>query len=198
MSLMPDSNVRCHTCGAAATLVIQETELELGSRVVVVEDEFMQCTDCGSEFYLPGQMDATQKRAVAKARLEEGLLLPEEILTIRQDLGLSQAEFEKLLGVGSKTVVRWEKGTVFQNRATDALLRLIRASRANAELLADMHGVALEPPAAGLKAATGPTYADTLRGHTKSSAARNFWDGQPLVIAVDLHDVTDSDRVGCR
>jgi hypothetical protein len=32
---------------------------------------------------------------------------------------------ENLLGVGSKTVVRWEKGTVFQSATADRLMRLI-------------------------------------------------------------------------
>jgi len=142
---MATISVRCHTCGSNAVLVTQQTELNTGSRSVLVDDEFMQCTNCGAEFYLPGQMDATQRRAAANARAAEGLLTPDEILDIREGLELSQADFEKLLGVGPKTVVRWERGTVFQNRATDSLLRLIGADRRHAEILASRHGVTLKP-----------------------------------------------------
>jgi DNA-binding transcriptional regulator YiaG len=43
--------------------------------------------------------------------------------------------FERVLRVGPKTVVRWERGTVFQNRATDTLLRMIRDVPAAREYL---------------------------------------------------------------
>jgi transcriptional regulator with XRE-family HTH domain len=71
------------------------------------------------------------------------LLRPTEIKALRETLELSQAEFEKLLGVGMKTVVRWEKGTVFQNQATDALLRAIREVDGVAEFLSQRAGVVL-------------------------------------------------------
>jgi len=38
------------------------------------------------------------------------LLAPEEIRSIRARYGLSQAELERMLGLGAKTVVRWEPG----------------------------------------------------------------------------------------
>jgi HTH-type transcriptional regulator/antitoxin MqsA len=99
--------------------------------------------DCGGELYAPGQAAATQRRASARIREQDGLLRPEEIRAIRERLGLSQRAFERLLGVGAKTVVRWERGTVFQNRATDALLRLVGSFGAAAEFLAERHGVEL-------------------------------------------------------
>jgi len=68
---------------------------------------------------------------------------PQDIRGIRERLGLTQHAFEKLLGVGPKTVVRWEKGTVFQNGSTDSLLRVIDALPEAARFLAGVHGVAL-------------------------------------------------------
>jgi HTH-type transcriptional regulator/antitoxin MqsA len=59
-------------------------------------------------------------------RREEGLLMPDEIREIRQRYGLSQADLERLIGAGPKTVVRWERGTTFQNRTADTLLRVLR------------------------------------------------------------------------
>ena len=35
-------------------------------------------------------------------------------------------KFEKLIGAGPKTVVRWERGSVFQNRTADTLMRVVR------------------------------------------------------------------------
>lgn len=104
------------------------------------------------DLYTPGQMEVVQMLASDKLRDEEGLLRSSQIHAIRVRLGLTQHQFEKLLGVGPKTVVRWEKGTVFQNRATDSLLRLIADVRGAAPYLARLHGVDLgtdqgaEPP----------------------------------------------------
>lgn len=137
----------CHVCDGEVISVREVREYTIGRRSAVVEDEFMRCEACAEEYYAPGQMDAVQRRASAAIREQEGLLLPEEIRAIREDLGLSQADFERLLGVGPKTVVRWEKGTVFQNKATDALLRLVGADRENARRLSQWHQVPLGTPA---------------------------------------------------
>ena len=71
-------------------------------------------------------MDLAMKRASDVVHSTELLLTPDEIKAIRHQFGLTQTEFERLLGAGPKTVVRWERGTVIQNGATDALLRVLR------------------------------------------------------------------------
>jgi HTH-type transcriptional regulator/antitoxin MqsA len=90
-------------------------------------------------------MAATQRRASDAIRAEEGLLSAREIREIREELGLTQQGLERLLGVGPKTVVRWERGTVFQNRSTDSLLRVLRAFPEASGFLAERHGVVLHP-----------------------------------------------------
>ncbi len=125
-------------------LVREIRPLRVGKRApVMVEMEFYRSRRTGEETFTPDQMDSALGMAGAQIRAKEGLLQPGEIRAIREDLGLSQAEFEKLLGVGPKTVVRWERGTVFQNQSTNALLQLVRAEHNNAVLLADMHNVGL-------------------------------------------------------
>lgn len=134
---------QCHICDGVAIEICESTEVRVGRRKVSVESPRMRCTSCGSEFYLPGQMAAEQTLATSKIREESALLDSQEIIAIRESYGLTQAAFEKLLGVGAKTVVRWERGTVFQNRATDALLRVIGAVPAAAQHLALIHGLTL-------------------------------------------------------
>ena len=121
--------------------------MRIGSRSARVRDEFARCASCGEEFYGPGQMDATLRRAAKVLRAEEGLLSATKIKALREGLGLSQNAFEQLLGVGPKTVVRWEKGTVFQNKATDSLLRVVERFPEVVCFLGDLHGVALPGPA---------------------------------------------------
>lgn len=92
------------------------------------------------------------RRATAKIREEDGLLTPDELRGIRRKYGLKQPEFERLLGVGANTVVRWERGTVPQGSAADSLLRLLDEFPENARFLAELHGVQL--PEEGRKART--------------------------------------------
>jgi len=133
----------CPTCGGLLDPVVEEREVTIGTRVASVLDEFSRCQVCEEDFYAPGQLDVTLRRASNVIRKEEGLLTPEEIRGIRERMGLSQHAFEKLLGVGPKTVVRWEKGTVFQNGATDSLLRVVSEFPEGARFLALLHEVVL-------------------------------------------------------
>ena len=129
----------CPLCEERLEPATEEREVSIGTRSAHVMDRFLRCSGCGEAFYLPGQMDATLRRASEALRQQEGLLSPGEIRTIRTRLGLSQHGFERLLGVGPKTVVRWEKGTVFQNRATDSLLRVVAEFPEVARFLAELH-----------------------------------------------------------
>jgi putative zinc finger/helix-turn-helix YgiT family protein len=93
-------------------------------------------------------MDAVLRRATARIRAEDGLLAPEQVKALRTRLGLTQPEFERLLGVGKNTCVRWERGTIPQSAATDSLLRLIDRFPENADFLGELHGVELHGRAA--------------------------------------------------
>ena len=118
----------CPACGAhtlrrvvgEVTVPFRKTSIEVPS---VTHDV---CDSCGEEPMSTGEFDALQKRAVALAREAKGLLTPDEIRELRRVRGLSQRQLERVLRVGEKTVVRWEKGTVFQNAGSDTLMRLIR------------------------------------------------------------------------
>src|ERR1700680_3208881 len=151
---------QCHVCGGEALPVRELTETHIGKRTVAVEAERMRCRDCNTEFYLPGQMLAEQRAAAALVRSEDNLIDENQIIAIRKRLGLTQALMERLLGVGPKTVVRWERGTVFQSSAMDKLLRIIADVPGAAEYLGRLHGVALSETAQG-PALPAPIAADT-------------------------------------
>ena len=140
---MTNESMTCPNCKTAAELVRENRLVPLGQRRVLVEDEFLRCTLCGEEFYTPELADQRHRRSVDRARLDDNLLAPGQIRAIRDGLGMSQRLFEQTLGVGEKTCVRWEQGRVAQNAATDRLIRLIAADRANVQRLASINGVAL-------------------------------------------------------
>lgn len=133
----------CHICGGNARSVCDPFEVQIGHRSTMVDAERWRCDSCGGEFFAPGQMEIAQRQGADNIRSERGLLTPEAIKDVREGFRLSQAAFESLLGVGPKTVVRWERGTVFQNSATDALLRVLRDVPGVAEYLSAARRVAL-------------------------------------------------------
>jgi HTH-type transcriptional regulator/antitoxin MqsA len=139
---MSNSSI-CYECGAKAALVVEPREVRLGRRRVRVDDAFMRCENCKEEFYLPGQLSATQRRAADVVRESEGRLSPTRIRSIREQLGLTQSAFERLLDSGPKTVVRWERGSVIPNGVANTLLRLLEVFPVAAKLLAHWHGVNL-------------------------------------------------------
>jgi len=98
----------------------------MGSRRVTIDDEFYRCPECGETFTVGAMGDETLRRAAAAVRREDGLLAPEEIRELRAMYGLTQANLEKMINAGEKTVVRWERGSVAQNATADTLLRVLR------------------------------------------------------------------------
>lgn len=120
------TSTNCPLCGNDAERVRGPREISVGRRQVTVDDDYVRCSSCDEDFYMAGQLEELQRRASDQIREAEGLLTPGEIVALRKDLGLSQTALEELLGVGPKTVIRWEKGTVFQSRAADRLLRLVK------------------------------------------------------------------------
>lgn len=119
--------ISCVLCGGDVVRRSVDVPVELGARPeVLVRRGLQQCVECGEVYYAAGEMDEVHLEAATVARTREGLLTPAEIRSIRESMNLTQAQLERLLRVGPKTVVRWERGTVFQNRTTDTLLRALR------------------------------------------------------------------------
>lgn len=144
MTKHPNDLLKCAECGGRIARRQTTVAVPIGARGAVDVTRRLQCCDaCGEIHFAAGEADAVRREANDQVRRREGLLFPEEIKELRTALGLSQAEFERLLRVGPKTVVRWERGTIFQNRATDTLLRTIRdVPAARAYLLGDLSPVA--------------------------------------------------------
>ena len=64
---------------------------------------------------------------------------------MRTTLGLSQDAFERLLGVGKKTVTRWENGVIFPSAAANNLMKLLRLEPRNVAALAKWNCIKVGP-----------------------------------------------------
>lgn len=92
---------------------------------IVVEAQVLVCADCGEEFYCEELDAATLVHAYNEYRRRHKLLLPVEIKEIREQYGLSQRSFAKLLNWGDKTIHRYENGSL-QDKAHNSLLLFLR------------------------------------------------------------------------
>ena len=141
-----DTTTTCYLCESPAHLVTGRGKTWVGSRPISFQDEFYKCSNCGEKFYVGTMLDESSRRAAAAVRRADGLLAPDEIRDIRTQYGLTQANLEKLMNSGEKTVVRWERGTVAQNATADTLLRLLRDHPEVVAKLAEQRGVPVTMP----------------------------------------------------
>lgn len=117
----------CEECGREVeTKVITKKETyNVCSESIEVDAQILVCTECGEEFYCEELDNATLVRAYNEYRRRHKLLLPEEIKKIREQYGLSQRSFAKLLNWGDKTICRYENGSI-QDKAHNSLLLFLR------------------------------------------------------------------------
>ncbi len=150
--------VVCPVCGANEVKLVRERRQVAADDGTTLEfdDELTRCQMCGVDYYTRDQSLASSRARASVLRAHEGLLSPQEIRAIRDRLGYTQAQLEQVLGVGRKTVVRWEKGTVRQSRLADRFLRTLAAHPNivvyDTAVSASVNAIA---PGAGMQAAYG-------------------------------------------
>ncbi len=117
-------------CPACGTLMRERrTRLTFrvnGEDVVVPRANHLRCARCGEVVLRLDEARQLRKSAFEIYRGRYGLLSAEDIRSLRQRLGLTQAALARLLRLGGNTVSRWEAGRNVQTAAMDVLLRLIR------------------------------------------------------------------------
>jgi HTH-type transcriptional regulator/antitoxin MqsA len=130
--------INCVVCGSLDVSTFErERILAVGGREIRIPGDIAtKCASCGEEFYTGAQAREADRKVVEVRRLREGLLSGENVKKIRQALGMSQSSLEKALGIGAKTIVRWENGTSVQSRLMDSMLRLVAFNPDNLRLLA--------------------------------------------------------------
>jgi putative zinc finger/helix-turn-helix YgiT family protein len=97
-----------------------------GEEIAVTESPHLSCPKCHEVVLRFDDARKLRQRALAIYRKNYGLLSAEEIRSIRERFGLTQAELARLLRLGANTISRWEAGRNVQAAAMDMLLRMIR------------------------------------------------------------------------
>ena len=118
-----------------------------GENITVEGITRFECPQCGEYVISADQGDKLDDILYEEYRKRTGLLSPNEIRAIRKKYRWTQVEFERILGVSSPTVSRWESNYVIQTKVADNLMRAIRQNENFAEELAQRAGVKVPEPA---------------------------------------------------
>jgi len=97
-----------------------------GEEIAVPEATHLSCPKCREVVLRFDDARRLRQRALEIYRGKYGLLSADEIRSIRERFGLTQAELARLLRLGGNTISRWEAGRNVQTAAMDLLLRMIR------------------------------------------------------------------------
>lgn len=119
----------CVECGSTMNKSTEPLEEVFHGHAITVSGiEYYKCSQCGEVVFNAAEAEKYDKQIVEKYREIEGLLAPSEIKAIREKYGLKQQEFERVLGVSSPSVSRWETGKVVQSKPVDLLMRAYNES----------------------------------------------------------------------
>ena len=126
----------CEKCGRFVETEIQKKSetLKVKGMEITLDVDTCVCQTCGATVFSPDVDDNSLKQFYREYREKAGLLQPEEIRAIRGEYGMSQETFAKVLGMGAKTIARYENGSL-QDEAQNNLILLMRDRRNMRELL---------------------------------------------------------------
>ena len=113
----------CVECGSEMRKSTEPIkEIFRGEELTITSVEHYKCDHCG-EIVLSADNGKIFDNKLVEQYAKVSGLSPSEIKSFRTQLGLKQTEFEKMLGVTSPSVSRWESGKVCQSKPVDLLMR---------------------------------------------------------------------------
>lgn len=117
----------CDVCGkeVETKIITRQETFKVCGEDITIDAQVLVCAECGEELFCEELDSATLVNAYNEYRRKHKLLLHDEIKKIREQYGLSQRSFAKLLNWGDKTICRYENGSV-QDKAHNSLLLFLR------------------------------------------------------------------------
>lgn len=104
----------CPNCNADVKTTIRKVKetYPVKGDDITIEVKVRYCDICGEEIW-DEQLDSQSLlEAYTVYRKKHGLMQPNEIRAIRDKYGLSQVAFARVLGLGEKTITRYENGSI--------------------------------------------------------------------------------------
>jgi HTH-type transcriptional regulator/antitoxin MqsA len=124
-----DAKELCPLCGEGhVSAHVDAFEAEHKGQVGRVSQHFKLCDHCGSDFAGAAEAKLNKRALMAFRKRVDGLLTGAEIVALRDQLKLTQAQAARLFGGGPVAFSKYENDDVAQSEAMDTLLRLVRRS----------------------------------------------------------------------
>ena len=106
-------------------IVTKKETYEVYGESYDVDAQVLVCNECGEELFCEKLDNDTLVAVYDKYRSKHKLLTPDQIKQIREQYGLSQRGFAKLLNWGDKTIRRYEDGSI-QDKAHNSVLLFLK------------------------------------------------------------------------
>ena len=117
----------CPGCGTPMREKQSSLKLPVNrEEIAVAESPHLICPKCHEVVLRFDDARKLRHRALESYRQKYGLLSADDIRSIRERFGLTQAELARLLRLGANTISRWEAARNVQTASMDVLLRMIR------------------------------------------------------------------------
>lgn len=100
-------------------------EIKIRELQIPVHLEYYVCEECGKDYEKPQPDYDPLDAAYREYRKRKGMLQPEDIRSFRKEIGLTQDELSRVLGIGIATLNRYEKGAL-QTDAHDQVIQLLK------------------------------------------------------------------------
>ena len=126
----------CPECGKEMDTVIRSTQetYPVKGEDITIMAHVRYCESCGCDIW-DDELDAQNLlTAYAAYREKHHLLQPAEIKEIRIKYDMSQTAFARVLGMGDKTITRYENGSI-ADAAQNNLLYLVQQPQVFSDLL---------------------------------------------------------------
>lgn len=102
-------------------VIEREEDFRIRGESVRISAKVAVCVWCDSELFEPELEDENLLKAYRTYAQRHGLLTPEEIISIRESLGLSQEEFANLLGISTLSLSMYESGALIPQEISNAI-----------------------------------------------------------------------------
>jgi len=192
-----DMKAMPHACGGTLHLINEPGTFRIHGEDIPVTEYFWRCDQCSEEVVTEELAEKVEREAASVYRKQNKRLSGSEIRSLRERLGLSQDLMERALGLGPKTIVRWESERVMPNRSMDNLLRLIERDCGALLHLAELHEVELPSScSAGLgEIPDGRRWPRTLLARLGRAAEREGTDINSYLIMIITDHLHDAEQV---
>lgn len=89
-----------------------DEELKVKDELITIKARYLECFECEERILDPENENENYVKAYNEYRKRKKLLLPDEIISLREQYGLSQRQLARILGWSHVTLSRYESGGI--------------------------------------------------------------------------------------